>query len=433
VKLPAFAAILFSVAWSAGAQQDAAPTYTDPMALLQAVAANYAGAADGFRLESVIDFDMSGELTRQWSRTYRTAIKGPGSQYRIEVRTGFGSLLQLSDGSNEWIYQVESNSYVKRPLPPDWPRFPRVRDSAFHELTEAWNARTYLEDEALGYKQATMLPEEAIVIDGRRYACYVVQASLADSVAHRNSNSNEYRGEMTFWVDKQALVFRKTRRITDAQTMVSKNLRVPAHMETTEIFPVAEVSPQIGEEMFRFTPPADAKEVASLDPDPGRAPSPLHPKAEMAGQMAPAITFADRDGQKMELSAYRGKPLLIDFWATWCGPCLLSMPGLSRIYAETKDKGLQLISFDHGTGAEDSAVYMKHHHYDWPSYHDEGNAVFDKFKAEGVPLVVLIDPQGKIVYYDFGNQEQELRRAIASLGPASASVAATPAGGTGKD
>jgi thiol-disulfide isomerase/thioredoxin/outer membrane lipoprotein-sorting protein len=420
VKQLVFAMMVLSMALPSPVQEKAAQESTDPLAMLQAVAKNYASAADTFRLESILDFDMSSDLSHQWNRTYRTAIKGPGSQYRIEVRTGFGSLLQVSDGANEWVYQVESNSYVKRPLPSDWPRFPQVKDMLFHELSQAWEQRTFLEDEALSYKRATMLPDEAIVIDGHRYPCYVVRASSDDST---QGNKKEYRDDITYWIDKQALVFRRIRRISDSHMMVSKNLHLPTHSERTETFPVAEIEPETTTEMFRFNPPTDAKEVATLEPDFGGTHPSMHPKAQMAGEMAPDFTFAGQDGKKIELSSYRGKPVLIDFWATWCGPCLLSMPALNKIYSETRDKGLEVMSFDQSTASDDAAIYLKRHHYGWTNYHDEGKAVFNALKGEGIPLVVLIDAHGKIVYYDFGNNEMELRRVIAGLGPKFASIA----------
>lgn len=417
-----FAILVAALALPADAQQKAAQDFNDPIVLLQAVAKNYASAVDTFRMEWTTDSENSSDLSRSWNRTNHTAINGAGSLYRIEVRTAYGSLTQVSDGENEWIYQPERNSYVKRLLPPDWPKFPKVMDMTFSSLSQTWNRRTWLEAQALEYKRATMLPDEAILIGGHRYPCYVVRASSEDSTGNHDKDN---RDDVTFWIGKQDLVFRKIRTISDGYMTVSKSLHLPSHFETTETYSVVEIDPATTAEMFRFTPPADAKEVATLEPDFGvTLPSP-HPKAAMVGQMAPDVTFNGADGKKIKLSSYRGKPLLIDFWATWCGPCIVSMPALGRIYSETKDKGLQVIGFDQSTAADDSALYLKRHHYGWTNYHDDDKAVYKALKGDGIPLMVLIDSQGKIVYYDFGGDERELRKVIASLGPEFASVASS--------
>jgi cytochrome oxidase Cu insertion factor (SCO1/SenC/PrrC family) len=68
--------------------------------------------------------------------------------------------------------------------------------------------------------------------------------------------------------------------------------------------------------------------------------------AEMIGQLIADATFVAPNGKETTLSSYRGRPLLIDLWATWCGPCLTALPALNSIYSEVKDKGLQMISFD---------------------------------------------------------------------------------------
>ena len=127
---------------------------------------------------------------------------------------------------------------------------------------------------------------------------------------------------------------------------------------------------------------------------------------------------------KITLNSYRGKPLLLDFWATWCGSCLISMPSLNRIYSETKDKGLVVVSFDQNAHADDAVVYLERHNYNWTNFHDDGQAVQKAFKGDGIPLMVLLDAQGKIVFYDLGGNEAGLRKAIAGLGPAFASIAA---------
>jgi thiol-disulfide isomerase/thioredoxin len=338
--------------------------------------------------------------------------------------------VQVSDGVNEWVYQVETNRFVKRPVPQNWPQFARVMDMGLNELKQAWDQRTWLEEEALGYKRATMLPEEVLLMEGGRYECYVVRVTSDDSVSRTKDNGSWVT---TFWIDKQALVFRKKRMISDSHMMVSKDLKLPYHGEETDMYPVADFGPQIAPEAFRFTAPADAKEVATLEPDFGRPPLPEHPKAEMVGQTAPDVTLSGTDGKKVALSSYRGKPVLIDFWATWCGPCLLAMPSISRIYADAKDHGLAVVSVDENSGADDGPVYLQRHHYAWTNFHDEGKAVQKAFKGEGIPLTVLVDAQGKIVYYDFGGDESGLRKAIAALGPEFASLAPAATNGSGAD
>jgi thiol-disulfide isomerase/thioredoxin len=142
----------------------------------------------------------------------------------------------------------------------------------------------------------------------------------------------------------------------------------------------------------------------------------------MAGKTAPEISFTGPDGKKIELSSHRGQPVLIDFWATWCGPCLLSMPSLSRIYNDFRSRGLAVISFDQDSVLEDATEYLARHYYAWTNYHDTNSKVSQAFKGDGIPLTILIDGQGEIVYYEWGGDEIFLRKAIALLGPKTSST-----------
>jgi thiol-disulfide isomerase/thioredoxin len=142
------------------------------------------------------------------------------------------------------------------------------------------------------------------------------------------------------------------------------------------------------------------------------------------------VTFTGKDGKEVSLSSYRGKPLLIDFWATWCGPCRAALPGLKRIYSEVKDKGMEFVSFDQvgdpvdeDKDAAAATKYLAQHHYEWKNFHDADRKVATALQCDGLPLVVVIDAEGQIVYFDFGGNEAELRKAIAGLGPEFASVA----------
>ena len=406
---------LLIVALVAHAQQPP-PEFTDPIALLKAVAKNYAKGADTFRMEAVSETTTNADLRHEWRKVYQTAIKGPRNLYRIETRSAFGSLIQDSDGTNEWVYSIEGNIYVKRPVPENWPQFSRLYFMGNSDAMAAWRMRMTLESFAAGYKEAAMLPEETISIEGRSFPCYVVHTRA-------NDRSRDYDEDTTFWIDKTALVFRKQVKHISSYMLEGANhaIRMPYLEDSTTVYPAADWNPQIGPDTFIFKPPAGAKEVPKLEPD-FYTPAPSAPKTNLTGQPAPDVSFTASDGAQVPLSSFRGKPVLLDLWATWCGPCIASMPAFDHIYKDVKDKGIAVVTADQDIVAENAAEYLARHQYSWTNYHDLGRRVATAFKNEAIPMTILIDAQGKIVYYDFGGDEGKVRKAIAALGQKFASI-----------
>jgi thiol-disulfide isomerase/thioredoxin len=251
----------------------------------------------------------------------------------------------------------------------------------------------------------------------------VVHVTSADKSHQQNK---DFHSDSTYWIDKTALVFRKKVEHSDTFIIVTPSVHVPFHMDSTTVYPVADFNPRTTAADFSFTPPPDAKEVATLEPEyTGHAVQ--HPEAEMVGQPAPALTLVADDAGKVELSSFRGKPLLLEFWATWCGPCLAAMPAFNRLYAELREKGVSVVTIDQDAVPADATAYLARHGYAWPNYHDTDKQIGKAYKAfkgvGGIPTVVLMDAQGKIAYEETGMDEPALRKAIAALGPEYASVA----------
>lgn len=120
----------------------------------------------------------------------------------------------------------------------------------------------------------------------------------------------------------------------------------------------------------------------------------------------------------------RSRPVLLDFWATWCAPCTESMPKLAELEKEAAPKGLVLLSVDEDEDATTATEYLAKHHYTWPNTQDDGK-IGDAFSKMEIPLVVLIDSQGKIVFYKTGADDAEIRKAVAGLGPQFTFLAST--------
>ncbi|RSL16211.1 thiol-disulfide isomerase/thioredoxin [Edaphobacter aggregans] len=401
-------------------QAQIAQEFSDPVVLLQEVARTYAAGADTFRMEAIEESVSENEFQHLWRKTYRTAIKGTGKLYRIETHSGSGSYIQVSDGETEWISQMEGKAYVKHPVPANWPTMPRVMSGGNFEISSAWRMRTYLEVEAARFKRAAFLPEETIQVEGHSFSCYVVRVTSSDSDLAANP---ELHSETTIWIDKKMLVFRKQMEQIHNYSIIGE-VHIPHDELRITVYPVIDFQPKLDTALFHFSPPADSRLLASLEPHID-LPS-MKPSAPMTGEQAPDVQFHAANGSSVSLKSFEGKPVLIDFWATWCGPCLLSMPSLARVYSDAKGKGLVLLSVDEDNLAESATSYLARHNYDWANYHEDGK-IGKAFKNDRIPLTVLIDAKGKIVYYDFGGDEAGLRSAIAALGPEFSSTKASTA------
>jgi thiol-disulfide isomerase/thioredoxin len=134
------------------------------------------------------------------------------------------------------------------------------------------------------------------------------------------------------------------------------------------------------------------------------------------GSIAPEIALADTLDKIIALSSLRGKYVLIDFWASWCGPCRRENPHLVKIYEKFKDKGFDIygVSLDRSKSNWTAAIIKDN--LTWPNVSDlkywqsEASALYG---VKGIPYSVLIDPEGKILHK--GLRAGELEKVLGGI------------------
>ena len=117
---------------------------------------------------------------------------------------------------------------------------------------------------------------------------------------------------------------------------------------------------------------------------------------------APAFTLTDLGGKKVSLKDFRGKLVLLNFWATWCAPCREEMPSMERLYLRFKDKEFVIVGVNVKDRRNDALSFLKELKITFPIALDPDGQVGLLYGAWGLPATYLIDPKGTAIARAWG-------------------------------
>ena len=141
--------------------------------------------------------------------------------------------------------------------------------------------------------------------------------------------------------------------------------------------------------------------------------------AVQPGQPAPAFEGTPLNGgMPIRLADYRGKVVYLDFWASWCGPCKLSLPWMEQLRKDFGQSGLEVIAVNVDEKPEDAAAFLSRFPVSYPVATDGGGAVATLYDVQDMPSSYLIDRRGVVrrVHGGFSRPDGErLREAVARL------------------
>jgi thiol-disulfide isomerase/thioredoxin len=136
--------------------------------------------------------------------------------------------------------------------------------------------------------------------------------------------------------------------------------------------------------------------------------------ANLIGKTAPAFTLKDLSGKKVSLADFKGRPVMVNFWATWCGPCKLEMPWIQEFSTKYQPKGLEVLglSQDDGASAKDIADAAKHIGVSYPILMPDDKVANEYGGVEYLPETFYIDSAGKVVEVTAGAPSKDQMEAL---------------------
>lgn len=140
------------------------------------------------------------------------------------------------------------------------------------------------------------------------------------------------------------------------------------------------------------------------------------PKSEFLGKLID-LKFVSIDGRVVDLASLKGKVVLIDFWATWCGPCLRQLPELKVIYNRYHSLGLEVVGISFDQFPEDLRHVVTEEVIPWPQYFEPGdgpNSIAQRYKINRIPTLWLINQKGRLeAVVEHGTLEKYIKKALA--------------------
>ncbi|MSQ33166.1 MAG: TlpA family protein disulfide reductase [Dehalococcoidia bacterium] len=135
------------------------------------------------------------------------------------------------------------------------------------------------------------------------------------------------------------------------------------------------------------------------------------------GQLAPDFTLERVDGGPLALRELRGQVVLVNFWASWCGPCKVEMPLIQQVYDQYRARGFQVVGVDFGEPREDAVDFVQQGGFSWPFVLDGNQGVAKRYNVLGLPASFFLDRQGVIRQIHVGPfvTREQLEEKVAAL------------------
>lgn len=360
--------------------------------------------AYAFHLEVIIDVrmrDMKNEMTSK----YDVRVEKP-RKWAVVQRSGMIGGTSISDGEQVTNYMPMLKRYVVEPLPEDLALGESSMPNSMMMMGPAGHAPVLLG------KDFTKT-----VMDGVTKAELVGEEEVDGEKCWRLAFEQEgFSWELWIAKGEQPL----PRKATAKPDLSARAEQMPEQMKDMSMdvlieFKDWDLEPDFADEDFTFDPPADAEKVESFLEGMGGSDEPH----ALLGEPAPEFELETLEGESFNLTDAIGKKVvMLDFWATWCGPCVQALPEVTAAAEEMREKGVVFYAVNLREEADDIREFLKEKEIEAPVLLDSDGEVGQQYQANAIPQTVLIGKDGRVqvVHVGFGpNAKKQLIKELKDL------------------
>ena len=376
-------------------------------AVLDEISAAY-GKLKSLKMSGRITMKVDGENTQgNHESTFTSSFKAP-NLFRQE---GQDQLLLGSTGKKVYAYSSFTNLYTQADARPERAAF-NDYPAEHRQVLPVQNmslAMVLSKDAAVELKESaseiTLVPDAKI----NEQAVSALRLQLVNDKAEKTGDV------MTMYLDPQTHLAKRIEIDMKGTFTRMKRDDVKSALYTVEYTEVV-ADAELTNEQFAWKPPIGSRDyvAAKAQATDLMGDSGSEPAMALAGKQAPDFTLTSLEGRELSLSDLKGSVVVLDFWATWCGPCVAALPHLDKIYADYQEKGLKMYAVNQRESKEKVAAFVENKALKIPVLMDTNAAVGKSYKVSGIPQTVIIGKDGVVrkVYIGFNPQGDEAMRKV---------------------
>jgi len=376
---------------------------------------NLTGYRDSMYVEVCATSDITGITeTLPFSFTFERPNK---LRFESDVESSFGNHSLYCNGSKMILYNKQKNSYMTTEAPetldtttiqvPVWQMTGTMIDLHFILSDNPLNTLLKNVESIQDAGSETLNGESVSVIDIIKPSNKMAPARTLPIQSVPYIPLSDSSQPIRMWIGKKDYLIKKLSFTLDMDTIsenVPANLLPPVTPGKTIITVThgkIELNPVVDTAKFAFKTPEGATEFRMFY---SRAPSTKPREKKMDGIPAPDFTLPDVDGNEVSLSDFKGKVVVLNFWASWSEPCLELMPSIQSLSEKYNGKDIAIIGINTLEGEEPDYVksFLKDHNISYRILLDSDDTVLEKFGLTKIPACYVIDRKGIVRFRHVG-------------------------------